>query len=134
MLGCCWLSPRPKTQPHRAKATAQAKSPTPQPPPRACRARSALAAIEAIRANNIGVALMDRHQFSGALGKFQTSCVMNPQSEISCLNAGIALLNMLRYDDAQKILGTYADHHPENPRVWFNLALLSSEPKPRPGA
>ena len=67
---------------------------------------------------------MDRHQFSDAVGKFQTACVMNPESETACLNAGIALLNMQRYDDAQKILGTYSDHHPENPRVWFNLALL----------
>jgi tetratricopeptide (TPR) repeat protein len=79
---------------------------------------------EALRENNIGMALMDRHKYSEALGKFQTACVMNPESDTGCLNVGIAFLNMGRYDDAGKILAKSAERSPQNPRVWFNLALL----------
>jgi len=79
---------------------------------------------EAIRENNLGLALMDRRQFAEALGKFQTACVMNPQSDVGCLNMGIAMLSMLRYDDARTILAKSAERDPQNPRTWFNLALL----------
>src|SRR5271170_6030240 len=58
----------------------------------------------AIRENNLGLALMDRRDFSATLGKFQTACVMNPDSDTGCLNIGIALLNMGRYDDSENIL------------------------------
>ena len=47
-----------------------------------------------IRENNFGVALMNRQQFEQALGKFQRSCILEPQSDVGCVNAGIALLNM----------------------------------------
>jgi tetratricopeptide (TPR) repeat protein len=78
----------------------------------------------AIRANNVGVALMDQHQFTPALGKFQTACVMNPASDIGCLNMGIALLRMGRLQDAATILGKSAQRNPQNPRAWFNLGLV----------
>jgi tetratricopeptide (TPR) repeat protein len=80
---------------------------------------------EAIRQNNLGMALMDRHKFAEALGKFQTACVMNPESDAGCLNMGIALLNMLRYDDAERVLAKSAERDPQNARVWFNLGLLN---------
>ncbi len=54
-----------------------------------------------IRENNFGVALMNRQQFEQALGKFQRSCILEPQSDIGCVNAGIALLNMQRFDEAR---------------------------------
>ena len=82
---------------------------------------------EAIRQNNLGIALMDRHQYSEALGKFQTACVMNPESDIGCLNVGIALLNMQHYDEAEKILAKSAERDPQSPRAWFNLGLLEKE-------
>jgi len=78
----------------------------------------------AIRANNIGMALMDEQQFGEALGRFQTACVMDLDSDAGCLNMGIALLNMKQYDDARKILEKSAERDPQNPRAWFNLALL----------
>jgi len=57
-----------------------------------------------IRENNFGVALMNRQQFEQALGKFQRSCILEPQSDVGCVNAGIALLNMQRFDEARPIL------------------------------
>ncbi len=78
----------------------------------------------AIRANNVGLALMDRHDFTQALGRFQTACVMNPASDTGCLNMGIALFYMGRLDDAHTILGKSAQRTPRNPRAWFNLGLV----------
>src|SRR5271163_619956 len=79
---------------------------------------------QAIRENNLGLALMDRRDFSAALGKFQTACVMNPDSDTGCLNIGIALLNMGRYDDSENILTKSAARDPQSARAWYNLALL----------
>ncbi|HVB86117.1 MAG TPA: FG-GAP-like repeat-containing protein [Candidatus Dormibacteraeota bacterium] len=78
----------------------------------------------AIRANNVGTALMDRHEFTPALGRFQTACVMNPASDTGCLNMGIALLYMGRLNDAHNILAKSAQRHPQNARAWFNLGLV----------
>jgi tetratricopeptide (TPR) repeat protein len=78
----------------------------------------------AIRANNAGLPLMDQHEFTQALGRFQTACVMNPASDTGCLNMGIALFYMGRLDDADNILAKSAQHEPQNPRAWFNLALV----------
>ncbi len=79
---------------------------------------------QAIRENNIGLALMDRHDFPGALGRFQTACVMNPDSDTGCLNMGITLMSMGRYDDAQRVLAKSVERDPQNPRAWYSLALL----------
>ena len=79
---------------------------------------------EALRANNVGLALMDDHQFDQALGKFQTACILDPASDVGCLNTGIALLNMRHYDDARQLLEKSAERDPQSPRAWFNLALL----------
>ncbi len=67
---------------------------------------------------------MDRHEFTQALGRFQTACVMNPTSDTGCLNMGIALFYMARLDDAHSILGKSVLRDPHNPRAWFNLALV----------
>jgi len=77
-----------------------------------------------IRENNFGVALMNRQQFEQALGKFQRACILEPQSDVGCVNTGIALLNMQRFDEARQILEKSADRDPRNPRVWFNVGLL----------
>jgi Flp pilus assembly protein TadD len=78
----------------------------------------------ALRDNNLGLALMDRHDFPGALGQFQTACVMNPESDTGCLNMGIALLSMSRYDDAQKVLAKSVERDPQSARAWYSLGLL----------
>ncbi len=57
-----------------------------------------------VRENNFGVALMNRQQFESALGKFQRACILDPQTDIACLNIGIAFLNMQLFDDARKVL------------------------------
>ncbi len=80
--------------------------------------------VDAIRDNNLGMALMDRHQFAEALGKFQTACVMNPASDAGCLNMGIAFLNMRQFEDARRVLAKSAERDPANPRAWFSLGLL----------
>jgi Flp pilus assembly protein TadD len=77
-----------------------------------------------IRENNFGVALMNRQQFEQALGKFQRACILDPQTDIGCLNTGIALLNMQRFDEARQILEKSAQRNPRDPHAWFNLGLL----------
>jgi len=124
VLSCLALGQIQQTRPKAKQSAPKVKQPAPDAVPQVSEPAPPPSPIEAIRTNNIGAALMDRHEFSEALGKFQTACVMNPESETACLNGGIAVLNMLRYDDAQRLLGTYSERHPENPRVWFNLALL----------
>jgi tetratricopeptide (TPR) repeat protein len=89
--------------------------------------------LQAIRANNIGLALMERQDFQGALGKFQTACIMDSQSDVGCLNMGIAFLYMQRYEDARRVLAKSASKEPKNPRAWFNLGLVEravDQPKP----
>ena len=80
--------------------------------------------VDAIRQNNLGIALMDRHQFAQALGKFQTACVMNPVSDNGCLNMGIAFLNMRQFEDAQRVLAKSAERDQKSPHAWFDLGLL----------
>jgi len=82
---------------------------------------------DAIRENNIGIALMERHQFPDALARFQRACVLNPTSDFGCVNMGIALLNMKAYDNAANILSKSAERDPQNPRSLFNLGLLARE-------
>src|ERR1700728_1360230 len=80
--------------------------------------------LQAMRENNLGLALMDRHDYPGALGRFQTACVMNPESDAGCLNMGIALLSMSRYDDARQILAKSVERDRNNPRPWYSLGLV----------
>jgi Flp pilus assembly protein TadD len=81
--------------------------------------------VQAIRENNIGLALMDRRDYAGALGHFQTACVMNPASDTGCLNMGIALLNMRQYEEAQRVLVKSVQRDPQSAPAWYNLALLA---------
>jgi Tfp pilus assembly protein PilF len=118
-LACAAFARGQATKHHQPAAKSGAKSAAaPAPPPKP------FPYTEALRANNIGLALMDRRQFDQALGKFQTACILDPQSDAGCLNTGIAFLNMRRYDDARQILEKSAERDPQNPRAWFNLALL----------
>jgi len=105
-------------RPHKPSRPAAASAPAEAHPP---------IYADAIRENDIGMALMERHEFSEALASFQRACILNPQSDTGCLNIGIALLNMGRYDDAATILKKSAERDPVNPRAWFNLGLLERE-------
>jgi lipoprotein NlpI len=107
------MAARPKPTNGRAKP-APAKATAPD-----------AALVQAVRENTIGLALMDRRNYADALGRFQTACVMNPASDIGCLNMGISLLNMRRYDDARQILEKSVERDPQNARAWYNLALLA---------
>ncbi len=118
---------QPQSQPpaqsqHRAHARAatpqkEADDSTAQEPPANPRA-------DVIRENNFGVSLMNRQQFEKALGKFQRACILDPQTDIGCLNSGIAFLNMQRFDEARAILQKSAERDPRNPWAWFNLGLM----------
>src|SRR5271156_6369336 len=79
---------------------------------------------DVIRENNFGVSLMNRQQFEKALGKFQRACILDPQTDVGCLNSGIAFLNMQRFDEARAILQKSAERDPRNPWAWFNLGLM----------
>ena len=80
--------------------------------------------VEAIRDNNLGVALMDQHNFQEAFALFQRACIMVPDSEVGCINSGIALLYMQQYEQARRVLTTASARDPQNPRVWLTLGLL----------
>ncbi len=69
--------------------------------------------------------MMNRQHFEDALGKFQRACILDQDTDIGCVNVGIALLNMQRLEDAQQILQKSAERDPKNPRVWYNLGLLA---------
>ncbi|HUJ31658.1 MAG TPA: FG-GAP-like repeat-containing protein [Candidatus Acidoferrum sp.] len=101
----------------------QQRRAAPKAPPAAAPAASN-SRIEAARENSIGVALMNRQQFEAALGRFQRACVLDPVSDVPCLNIGIAFVNMQRYDDARRVLSKSAQLDPTNPRAWFNLGLI----------
>ena len=101
-------------RPAAAKADDDSAAQEPSPNPRA----------DVIRENNFGVSLMNRQQFEKALGKFQRACILDPQTDIGCLNSGIALLNMQRFDEAREILQKSAQRDPRNPWAWFNLGLM----------
>jgi tetratricopeptide (TPR) repeat protein len=116
-----------------AAAAQQRRHPAPRRPARHARKPAARPVphpapadlfTSAIRANNVGMALMNRREFTAALGQFQTACVMNPASDTGCLNMGIALLYMGRLGEAANILAKSAQRDPQNPRAWFNLGLV----------
>jgi hypothetical protein len=118
--GLAGASPQQQPTPPHQRLTPATRKPGPAKavPPDA-------SLVEAIRENTVGLALMDRRDYAHALGRFQTACVMNPASDIGCLNMGIALLNMRRYDDARQILEKSVERDPQNARAWYNLALLA---------
>jgi Flp pilus assembly protein TadD len=117
--------PQQQTQPAQPQRRAHTRAAIPQKtdddtaqePPANPRA-------DVIRENNFGVSLMNRQQFEKALGKFQRACILDPQSDIGCLNSGIAFLNMQHFDEARVILQKSAERDPRNPWAWFNLGLM----------
>ena len=128
-------STAPATQSAAPAATAPVHRRTPRPaakpadpdapPPETEEQKHAReAAAQVVRENNFGVALMNRQQFEQALGKFQRACILDPNSDVGCLNMGIAFLNMQRFDEARQLLEKSAQRDPRDARAWFNLGLL----------
>src|ERR1700722_16351851 len=125
--GLAGARPQQQPAPQRKRPTPATRKPplaTAKPTPAKATPPDA-SLVQAIRENTVGVALMDRRDYASALGHFQTACVMTPASDIGCLNMGIALLNMRRYDDARQILEKSVERDPQNARAWYNLALLA---------
>ncbi len=112
--------PPPKRPAPAPKPAASAKKPLPARP-----APPDASLVQAIRENTIGLALMERRDYTTALGHFQTACVLNPASDAGCLNMGIAFLSMRRFDDARQILSKSTERDPQNARAWYSLALLA---------
>ena len=114
-----------------AGASQKKRRAAPKPPAKAAEEKAPNFHLQAARENAIGIALMNRQQFSDALPHFQRSCVMDAQSNIPCMNMGIAFFNMQRYEDATRVLSKAAELEPTNPHAWFNLGLINkSEGKP----
>jgi Flp pilus assembly protein TadD len=110
---------QPRQEAHPQSRPAQKADAAPPEPEQKADPRA-----EITRENNFGVALMNRQQFEKALGKFQRACILDPETDLGCVNMGIAFLNMQRFDEARAILEKSAQREPRNPRVWFNLGLL----------
>lgn len=108
-----------RKRPVQHKAATGARKPAAKAAPASARVFTG-----AIRANNLGLALMDQHDFTQALGRFQTACILDPSSDAGCLNMGIALLYMGRLNDAHSILGKSVQRNPQNAHAWFNLGLV----------
>jgi len=79
---------------------------------------------EAVRLNNIGVALMNQQEMEKAVTKFDEALRADASLTTAELNKGIALLNLQKLPEAEAALKRAASAEPGNPRVWFNLALL----------
>jgi tetratricopeptide (TPR) repeat protein len=80
--------------------------------------------LEALRANNLGIAYMDQQRPEDALQSFEQAASADSQNYIPRLNQGIALLNMQKTEEARKLLNEVSAQHPKDPRVWYNLGLL----------
>jgi tetratricopeptide (TPR) repeat protein len=85
---------------------------------------AALKAQEAVRLNNLGVAVMNRQEMERALKYFEQAVELDPPFFAARLNQGIALLNLQRFEPARKILAEAAQRDPKSARAWFNLGLL----------
>jgi tetratricopeptide (TPR) repeat protein len=117
--------PQHQTQPAQSQHRAHPRAATPQKEDDSnAQEPPANPRTDVIRENNFGVSLMNRQQFEKALGKFQRACILDPQTDIGCLNSGIAFLNMQRFDEARVILQKSAERDPRNPWAWFNLGLM----------
>jgi tetratricopeptide (TPR) repeat protein len=66
--------------------------------------QKAASPVEAARMNNLGSAYMNQQLFEKGLKAFQQAAELDPTLAIAKLNAGIALLNLQRVDEAKASL------------------------------
>jgi tetratricopeptide (TPR) repeat protein len=81
------------------------------------------AEIDAARANNIGVALMNQQLPGKALVKFEEAHHADPSAAVPVINKGIALIYLRRLPEAEQVLTEASASDPKNPRVWYSLGL-----------
>ncbi len=87
---------------------------------------------EAVRINNIGVALMSQQLLEKAADRFDEAYKLDPSLAAAELNKAIALLYLQRLPEAAAALQHVAAQAPQNPRVWYVSGLLyRSENKPQ---
>jgi len=116
VLACAFVGAGQQRK-HPATTKTPVSEPAAEPAPSSTR-------VQAIRDNNTGLALMERQQFTAALPKFQSACIMDTASDVGCMNMGIAFLYMRQYDDARRVLAKSTSKDAKNPRAWFNLGLV----------
>ena len=92
-------------------------------PAKSTRARGSRSA--AIEYNNLGVAYMDRQEPQTALAEFDKAHARAPNLLEPRLNQAIALINLQQLARAQSILQELSRRYPQEPRVWYNLGLIS---------
>ncbi|NYF78090.1 FG-GAP-like repeat-containing protein [Granulicella arctica] len=85
------------------------------------------ASIEAARANNIGVALMNQQLLAKALAHFEQAHKADPNSIIPVINKGLALIYLRRLPEADATLVAASTMAPSNARVWYSLGLARFE-------
>jgi tetratricopeptide (TPR) repeat protein len=116
VLACAFVGAGQQRK-HPATTKTPVSEPAAEPAPSSTR-------VQAIRDNNTGLALMERQQFTAALPKFQSACIMDTASDVGCMNMGIAFLYMRQYDDARRVLAKSTSKDAKNPRAWFTLGLV----------
>ena len=80
--------------------------------------------VEAVRSNNLGVALMNQQLQEKAVAKFDEAVKADPSLTTAEINKGIALLYLEKLQEAQAALEHAGTMDPSNPRVWYNLGLV----------
>jgi tetratricopeptide (TPR) repeat protein len=80
--------------------------------------------VDAVRLNNLGVALMNQQLQEKAAAKFDEAFHADPSLATAEINKGIALLYLEKLQEAQEALEHAGTLEPGNPRVWYNLGLV----------
>ena len=83
--------------------------------------------LEAARANNLGVAYMNREAIQEAAGFFQRAYALDPKLTVARLNEAIAEIYTQQYPPARTILEGLSRTEPANPYVWYCLGLLEMD-------
>ena len=79
---------------------------------------------QAARLNNVGTALMNQQLLELAETKFEAAYKLDPKLTIAKLNQGIAFLYLQKLPEATQALELAATQAPNNPRIWYALALV----------
>ena len=80
---------------------------------------------QAYRANNVGVALLERFEYEPAVASFRNALRLSPDLHVARLNLAIALLYSGRAQDAETEAKTAADRLSDLPAAHFVLGLAA---------
>lgn len=84
-------------------------------------------AQQAVKQNNIGVALMNQQLPDKALEKFIEAHRLDPRAPEPVINQGIALFYLHRIKEANQLFSAATQTAPNNPRIWYGLGLIHFE-------